>query len=154
MILGVAAIWDYRKGLDAFIELSQYLDERYKIILVGLNEKQIEKLPDTILGVASTNTVNQLRGLYAIADVFFNPTIEDNYPTTNLEAISCGTPVITYDTGGSPESAKKFGITICADKIVTLKEIIQGTTFKKDKIDDFDQNTMVLKYLELYNAKK
>lgn len=150
MILRVAAIWDYRKGLDAFIELSQYLDERYKIILVGLDEKQIEKLPATILGVASTNTVNQLRELYAIADVFFNPTIEDNCPTINLEAISCGTPVITYDTGGSPESALLFGKVINEKKIKEIVSMLCSKNELKSNRNNISIEKMVDRYLHLY----
>jgi glycosyltransferase involved in cell wall biosynthesis len=104
IILGVASIWDYRKGLDDFIKLSQMLDDKYAIVLVGLSEKQLKTLPKNIIGIKRTNGQKELAEIYTAADVFVNPTYEDNYPTVNLEARACGTPVITYRTGGSVES--------------------------------------------------
>jgi glycosyltransferase involved in cell wall biosynthesis len=104
-ILGVAAVWDTRKGLDDFFKLRFILPEdEYKITLVGLSEKQKKKLPQGIKGIQRTNSVQELAGLYSEADVFVNPTYSDNFPTTNIEALACGTPVITYNTGGSPEA--------------------------------------------------
>ena len=106
IILGVANIWDKRKGFDDFIKLSQMLGDLFHIVLVGLNEKQIEDIKNikNITGIRRTSNAAELAGLYTTANVFFNPTYEDNYPTVNLEAIACGTPVITYNTGGSPET--------------------------------------------------
>ena len=112
VILGVAAVWDRRKGMSDFIELSRLIDDSYKIVLVGLSSKQIQELPENIIGIERTDSVAELVELYSAAYVFVNATYEDNYPTTNLEAIACGTPVITYDTGGSPESANIYGITL------------------------------------------
>ena len=105
VILGVASVWDKKKGLDTFIEISKQLDNEYQIVLIGLNKKQIKKLPSNIIGITRTENVQELVKWYSAAEVLFNPTLEDNYPTVNLEAIACGTPVITFDTGGSPESA-------------------------------------------------
>lgn len=107
VILGVAAIWDRRKGFDDFLRLNQELDDNHQIILVGVTEGQKAQLPRNIIGITRTNNVAELRELYGIADVFFNPTYEDNYPTVNLEAKACGTRVVTYRTGGSPESVPK-----------------------------------------------
>ena len=105
VILGVASVWDKRKGLDIFIKLSKRLDNNYQIVLIGLNKKQQKKVSDNIIGITRTENVQELVKWYSAAEVLFNPTLEDNYPTVNLEAIACGTPVITFDTGGSPESA-------------------------------------------------
>jgi putative colanic acid biosynthesis glycosyltransferase len=104
ILLGVASIWDERKGLKDFIELSKLLNSDYQIVLVGLTNKQIKQLPENILGVERTESVEGLADIYASSDVFINPTYEDNFPTTNLESLACGTPVITYKTGGSPEA--------------------------------------------------
>ena len=110
IILGVAGVWDKRKGLEDFYKLSSILDDSFQIVIVGLNEKQINALPKNILGISRTESVNELAELYSVAEVFVNPTYEDNYPTVNLEAQACGTPVITYDTGGSPESVDFKGV--------------------------------------------
>ena len=109
VILGVAAIWNERKGLTDFIKLSGIVSEDYVIVMIGLTQNQIESLPDGIIGVTRTDSPRELAEYYSLANVFFNPTYEDNYPTTNLEAISCGTPVVTYKTGGSCESAVLWG---------------------------------------------
>lgn len=104
IVLGVASVWEDRKGLNDFISLNKVLSDKYQIILVGLSPKQIKALPDSIIGINRTNNIHELAELYATADVFVNPTWEDNFPTTNLEALACGTPVITYRTGGSIEA--------------------------------------------------
>ena len=104
IILGVASIWDKRKGYNDFIKLRKILNSDITIILVGLNEKEIKCLPQGIIGIKRTECIEDLVKLYSIADVFVNPTMVDNFPTTNIEALACGTPIITYNTGGSPEA--------------------------------------------------
>ena len=108
MILGVASPWTERKGLPDFVRLAGELDsERYAVVLVGLSEKQIKQLPGGILGLPRTDSPQELAAIYTAADVFFNPTLEDNYPTVNLEAEACGAPVVTYDTGGCRETVQQ-----------------------------------------------
>lgn len=105
MVLGVASPWTERKGLGDFVRLADELDsDMCAIVLVGLSEKQIRRLPKGVIGLTRTDSPQELAGIYSTADVFFNPTVEDNYPTVNLEAEACGTPVVTYDTGGCRET--------------------------------------------------
>lgn len=162
VILGVASIWDSRKGLNDFIKLSSLIPNEWKIILVGLNKKQINSLPRNIIGIQRTENIQQLATLYSMSSVFVNPTYEDTYPTTNLEAISCGTPVVTYNTGGSPESVKETvgivvdkgdlsGLVKAIGRIVdngynTYKEICReyAETF-------FDREKKFKEYINLYN---
>ena len=107
MILGVASPWTGRKGLEDFVKLAGELDgSQFAIVLVGLSEKQIGLMPKGVIGLARVDSPQELAGLYSTADVFFNPTREDNYPTVNLEAQACGTPVVTYDVGGCRETVK------------------------------------------------
>lgn len=107
-ILGVANIWDHRKGLSFFIELAGLLDETLSIILIGVTASQknnIEKRTNhKIECITRTSNQKELAGYYSNALAFVNPTLEDTFPTTNLEALACGTPVITFNTGGSPEA--------------------------------------------------
>ena len=108
MILGVASPWTERKGLADFMRLSGELDSnKYAIALVGLSEKQVDKLPEGIVGLIRTDLCEELAGIYSTADVFFNPPMEDNFPTVNLEAEACGTPVVTYNTGGCSETVRR-----------------------------------------------
>lgn len=103
VILGVTNVWTDRKGLSYFTDLSGRLYNDEVIVLVGLTEKQRSSLPQQIIGIERTSSVEDLAEIYSDADVFVNLTLEDNFPTTNLEALACGTPVITFDTGGSGE---------------------------------------------------
>lgn len=102
-ILGIASVWDARKGLDYFARLATVLSPDHVIVLVGVTQEQIREMPHNIIGITRTESVAELVQIYSSSDVFVNPTLEDNFPTTNLEALACGVPVITFNTGGSPE---------------------------------------------------
>ena len=91
------------KGLDYFIKLAKLVNEDEIIVMVGLKEKQIKELPINIIGIPRTNSAKELAEIYSIADVFINPTLQEVLGLVNIEALACGTPVITFDTGGSPE---------------------------------------------------
>lgn len=104
IILGVANVWEERKGLNYFLELSRMLRDDEVIVLVGLNKKQIKTLPNSIVGIPKTNSPVELAKIYSAADIFVNPTLEENYPTVNLEAQACGSYVITFDSGGCRET--------------------------------------------------
>ena len=104
VLLGVASIWSEEKGLPDFIKLAQQLRDDEMIVLVGVTEEQKSQLPQNVYGIRRTENIQELAQLYSAADVFVNPTWQDNYPTVNLEAIACGTPVVTYRTGGSVEA--------------------------------------------------
>lgn len=131
IILGVAAVWDKRKGLESFAEIAKKIGDDYRIVLVGLSKQQIKMLPNNITGIEKTNNIQELIDLYSAAYVFINPTLEDNYPTTHLEAIACGTPVITYDTGGCKESAELLGRVVSRGDIEKILEIIKTNLNEK-----------------------
>lgn len=154
IILGVASVWEERKGLKDFIELSKKLTENQQIVLVGLNDSQLADLPKNIIGIKRTNSVDELAQLYSVADVFVNTTYEDNYPTTNLEAISCGTPVITYRTGGSPESVVEGnGFVVEKGDIPAVIEALKKVDgCKTETRDKFNASLKYKEYVDLYKA--
>lgn len=161
ILLGVAAPFGPRKGFYDFIKLSKILNsDDYAIVLVGLSEKQLSRLPDGIIGIARTENQIELAKLYSAADIFLNLTYEDNYPTTNLEAIACGTPVITYNTGGSPESiSESTGLVIekgNMQQIVGAIETLSNKGLSKECRDfalkNFDKNKCFFKYKDLYKS--
>lgn len=110
VVLGVAVGWEQTKGFQDMKKLREVLNKQYTIVLVGTTKQQIEKLPRGMIGIERTKNQSELAAIYTAADVFVNPTHQDNYPTVNLEAAACGTPAVTYDVGGSPESVRPENI--------------------------------------------
>ena len=109
IILGVSGFWNSKnKGIEDFIALSDMLDDRYAIVLVGVDKKTKKRLPGRIIALERTNSAVELAEIYSVADVFFNPTKLDNFPTVNLEARACGCPIVTYDSGGCAETVEGY----------------------------------------------
>lgn len=162
-ILGVANKWEPRKGLPDFISLSKIIDKDTIIILVGISGNQIKNLTNNIITIPKTENTDELAQLYTLADVFLNPTWEDNFPTTNLEALACGTPVITFNTGGSPEALdEKTGIVVEKGDIVELNNAVKEIQSRgKDFYSEtciarakkyYDKNDRYPDYIQLYNS--
>ena len=162
IVLGVAAVWNVRKGLNDFYELAKRLPaDEFAIVIVGQRTEEIKKVENGCQMVFVNRTQNalELAQLYSSASVFVNPTYQDNYPTTNLEAIACGTPVITYNTGGSPEAVDdKTGVVVeqgnveaLADAIRKMKENpLYSEDCRKRAEEHFDKDKCFEEYIELY----
>lgn len=161
VILGVAYNWGERKGLDVFIRLSELLPDHFRIVLVGTDKEVDGKIPSGIISIHRTQNQQELAALYTEADVFLNPTREDTYPTVNMESIACGTPVVTFRVGGSPEMiTEKTGVAVEAENIDGLLEAIKYTTDKEVNADmkesclavreAFGDSRCFQKYLDLY----
>lgn len=103
IVLGVAFGWGERKGLDVFLDLHKRLDDRFRIVLVGTNDEVDAKLPEGIISIHRTQNQAELAEIYSAADLLFNPTREENYPTVHMESLACGTPVLSFATGGCAE---------------------------------------------------
>jgi putative colanic acid biosynthesis glycosyltransferase len=163
ILLGVASLWDKRKGLDQFTDLSRILPTNFQLILIGLSDKQITKLPSNIVGIKRTENIQELAELYSAADVFLNLTLEDNFPTTNIESLACGTPVITFNTGGSAEAIdENTGFVVEKGNLKEVLNILQQLSLSdmtgyKDNCRDravrlFDNKVKFEEYFELYKS--
>ncbi len=161
LLLGVAFDWGIKKGLDVFINLANQLDlDKYKVVLVGTNDSIDQTLPDNIISIHKTNDQRELAEIYSACDLLINPTREDTYPTVNMESIACRTPVITFDTGGSPEIIdEKTGVVVAKDDFASLKEAIcqlcDHPLSPEDctkKAQTFDKNLKYEEYLGLYRS--
>lgn len=125
IVLGVAFGWGYEKGLDVFVQLSQRLPEDYVIVLVGTDERVDATLPKNIVSIHRTTDQRELAQLYTAADVFVDPTREENYPTVMMEALACGTPVVAFDTGGCKEIIHEgCGVCVAVDDVDQLEQQI------------------------------
>ncbi|MEH8183946.1 glycosyltransferase [Aeromonas allosaccharophila] len=157
LIMGAASDWSPRKGFDDFVSLANLLPNEYTIVMIGLSKDRIKNLPSNIIGIERTNNPIELAEIYSSVNVFFNPTYEDNYPTVNLEAIACGTPVITYNTGGSPESVSSgHGFVVAKSDVAAVVEIIKN--IEKQPLvmpslpASFDKNNFVDMMISIYNS--
>ncbi len=158
IVLGIANNWEARKGFVDFIELSKKLSSDYKIVMIGLTLQQINNIPNNILGIEKTSSVDELVKWYSAADVFVNTTYEDNYPTTNLEAQACGTPVITYKTGGSTESVPPENVVEQGDlnALENRIKLFCEQNYKNKFVCDsakYDRAVFFRKYVQLYNLE-
>lgn len=158
-LLGVAFGWGERKGLDVFIELSKRLSDQYQIVLVGTDLAVDAQLPDNIISIHKTQNQKELAEIYSAADLFVNPTREENYPTVNMESIACGTPVLTFRTGGSPEIVDDTcGYVVDCDDVDAMEREIRRITvnspYTKErcvlKAKSYDMNLKFEEYVKLY----
>ncbi len=159
LLLGVASAWNKSKGLDDFIKLAEYIEDDCKIVLVGLDKKQVAMLPPSILAITKTDSVQELAEIYNGCDLFLNLTYADNYPTVNIEALACNIPVLTYNTGGSAESiTKENGRVIkTGDLDAVLKCVkeykrswlVDEKVDIKDNNDRYDKKYAVEQYIKL-----
>lgn len=162
IVLGVAFGWSDKKGLDIFKQLSDRLDnEHYQVVLVGTNDDIDRCLPPNIISVHRTQNQHELAELYTVADVFVMPTKEENFPTVNLEALACGTPVVTFNTGGSAEMLnEKVGIVVPVNDVEQMEQSICNVCEKKpfseedcrSQAEKYENTMKYQEYLKLYKA--
>ena len=159
ILVGVASTWGAGKGLDVFLELAKRLDDGYRIVLVGLDKNYVSNIPENVIAIKRTENQQQLAEIYTTADLFVNPTREDTYPTVNIEALACGTPILTFKTGGSPEIIDETcGSVVDVDDISTMEReiirILKDKPYSKEaclkKAKTFDMNDRFEEYVELY----
>lgn len=163
MLLGVASIWDKRKGLEDFIQLNKIIGEDVVIVLAGLSPKQLENLPKGMIGIVHTENLEKLAELYAAADIFLNPTWADTCSITNSESLACGTPVITYNTGGSPEAlneqtgkiVQKGNLHALYSAVLEIrskgKSYYSGSCIQRAS-ELYDKNVKYQQYIDLYKS--
>lgn len=138
ILLGVASVWDKRKGLETFLEIAKLISDDWHIILIGRIDSKI-KMPPNITHINRTSNQQVLKAYYQRATVFLNPTLDDNYPTVNLEAQACGCCVVTFDTGGSCET-DIGNLIICEDTNVFHIASILDSLPNRNNLKHIDNN--------------
>ena len=162
VLIAVASIWCREKGWDDLMRLAAMLRKNEVLVMVGVTEEQRRQLPKNVVGICRTDNVDELAQLYSLAEVFLNPTWQDNYPTVNLEAIACGTPVVAYHTGGSIEAVtSRTGMVVEQGDVEAMLEaartiIGRGKRFYQAPCRDyalkhFDKDERYTDYLRLYD---
>ncbi len=159
IVLGVAFDWSEAKGLDVFLELARRLPESCRIVLVGTAPETARRLPENVLAIPRTKDRRELAEIYTAADVFVNPTREEVLGLVNLEALACGTPVVTFDTGGSPECVGPgCGTVVPRDDVDAMereiRRICTQSPYAKEDCRawalEFDQQRCLRTYISLY----
>jgi len=162
IVLGVAAVWSERKGFDVFVELARRLPKQYQIVLVGTDGHSNDILPENIIFIHRTQNQVELAEIYTAAELFVNPTREEVLGMVNIEALACGTPVLTFCTGGSPEIPDETcgSVVDCDDVDAMEKEIIricEEKPFSKEacleRAESFDMNERFKEYVKLYEDR-
>lgn len=160
IVLGVAYGWGVKKGLDVMLRLSEKLPDTYRIVLVGTNDEVDKQLAPNIISIHRTENQRELAEIYTVADVFVNPTREDNFPTVNIESLACGAPVVTFKTGGSPECIDETcGVVVPVDNVEemynSIIRICEECLFHSDncvkRAELFDQNKVYKNYTDLFS---
>lgn len=162
-VLGVASVWEKRKGLDTFRRLRLRLPENYDITLVGLTDDLMRQLPDGIVGVSRTDSEQQLVEYYANADVYVNPSEAESFGMTTAEALACGTPAIVYDTTACPEIVDDLsGRVVPLDDIDALLNAVRDVCenpqpdrrkhCRERAVRLFNRKEKYLEYIDLYDA--
>lgn len=160
VVLSVASEWDERKGLRYLIDASGRLSDAYRIVIIGLTKEQIQTLPENMLGLEHTESLEELASWYTLADCFANPSMEDNMPMVNLEALACGTPAAVFETGGCPEAIDdNCGIVVPKGDSVGLANAISSLAMRKNELSGacraraeklFDCRSSFQAYVNLY----
>lgn len=162
ILIAAATTWSIRKGLDDFIELSNYLNEDEVIVLVGLSNQQINKLPKNIIGLSRTDDRTELANLFATADVLLNLSNEETFGLTTAEALASGTPVIVYNKTASPELVSTgtgfvidkndyMGLVKAINEIKVNKKSHYSDNCRKSAIEKFNSMSTHNSYFQLYN---
>ena len=159
IISGVAFNWDERKGIDVFSRLARELPDDCRIVLVGTDANSKKLLPDNVITIDRTENQTQLAEIYSACDLFVNATREDTFPTVNIEALACGTPVLTFNTGGSSEiidctcgmTVEKNDVESLYDAVLYIKE---KRPFSKEdclkRSADYRKEDKFREYADLY----
>ena len=163
IVLGVASVWTPRKGLDDMLALSNILPADYRLVIVGLSRSQLCRLPASVEGIGRVEDIERLAGLYSAASVFVNPTYEEAFGLTNVEAMACGTPVVTYNSGGCSEVVTPaVGRVVEKGDVVGLLRAIEDIACDDNRVlcgncreyavEHFDSRRCSADYLDLYES--
>lgn len=163
--LAVASIWLPEKGLADLVSLAGMLCPDEQLVMIGkMSDSGKRTIPEGVVTIERTSDPQTLARLYGGATAFVNPTWQDNYPTVNLESISCGTPVVTYRTGGSVESVTPEtgyiveqgdvkGLYGCLQEIRKQDREAWRSSCREYALMHFDKSTALNEYMKLYESK-
>ncbi len=161
VILGTADKWLNERNRDTFRYIFDQLSHDEILVLIGCSEEQLGKLPSNVMGLKYISERTELAKIYSMSDVFVNVTWEDSLPTVNIESICCGSPIITFDSGGSPEIINsETGIVVKQGDYISLLKAVREVKLKgkenyelncvKLGINKYNKKDRYIDYINLY----
>lgn len=161
LLLCVARPFDARKGYADMLRVAERLKEKARVVMIGLSDRQLRSLPPYVIGLSGTDGPEELVPYYAAADCLVNPTYEDTYPTVNMEALACATPVVGYGVGGAKEQlADPVGLPLPVGNPDLLADSALRSALKKKSLSPlcrryaeqhFDRGKAIGQYIEIYH---
>lgn len=97
VIFCISQRWSEQKGIDVIKELSELIPDGWRIVIAGALDKNIV-LNDKCIKLGSISDTKLLSDCYAMADVFVSPSVQETFGKTMAEAMSCGTPVVAFES--------------------------------------------------------
>ena len=166
VILGVATGWSEEVGLSTFFRIRKKLSSDFAIVMVGCTPEILKQLPEGIVGISRTNNVDELAEIYTAADILFNGSYQETFGLVTAEALSCGTPVIVYNSTACPEivTSETGYIAEAKDEMQVLKYILEDSSLSADvkeeriakcrkyALEHFDKEKKYQEYLNLYES--
>ena len=92
---------------------------------MGITEQEAKNCPSSIVCIPRTNSAKELAEIYTAADVFVNPSKEETFGLTTLEALCCGTPAIVYENTACEEVARMHGGIVVEQSVKAIKSAIE-----------------------------
>ena len=138
IVIGCVAPYSYpRKGVRYLVEAARKLenDVRFVFVQVGFDIKNKSFLPKNYIPIGYVNGQQLLTEYYSLADLFVFPSLHDTMPNACLEALSCGSPLLCFNTSGMPYMADETVMTLVeSGNVDQMVEVIRKTKKKDETI--------------------
>ncbi|MCG8470200.1 MAG: glycosyltransferase family 4 protein [Gemmatimonadetes bacterium] len=133
-----------------------------QLLTLGKGNLGKSDLPHTPIGYTSDQRL--LSVVYSAADVLVVPSLQDNLPTTVIEAMACGVPTVGFDVGGVPEMVRPGhtgALAPAGDAEALAEEILEllatptratrmGPECRADAVRRFSLDLQARRYSDLY----
>ena len=172
ILFGSVKVTDKRKGIDYFVESCKLLAEMHPelkeelgVVVYGKNSEQLKPLiPFQVYALDYISNEKDLVNIYNAVDLYVTPSLEENLPTTIMEAMACGVPCVGFNVGGIPEmidhlhngyvAEYKSAEDLANGIIWTLSESEYQSLSEeacRKAVSNYSESIVAKKYIDIYN---
>ena len=172
ILFGSVKVTDKRKGIDYFVESCKLLTEMHPelkeelgVVVYGKNSEQLKPLiPFQVYALDYISNEKDLVNIYNAVDLYVTPSLEENLPTTIMEAMACGVPCVGFNVGGIPEmidhlhngyvAEYKSAEDLANGIIWTLSESEYQSLSEeacRKAVSNYSESIVAKKYIDIYN---